>query len=276
MLVFGILLAALHRHLIRNEQYYQLEAYTTEGDAFRCLDFGEEGLFKAAAFAREEGADFYEVLAVWMVTNDYHLEGAKELSSSFFQEKSQGLMRFKELPFRKLINAYRLILSDLEYFPIPENTKGPGEISYINSWGYERTYGGERTHEGTDIMAEEEERGYYPVISVSDGTVEKKGWLELGGYRLGVRTKSGLYVYYAHLSGYAEGIEEGTQVKAGQLLGFMGDTGYSKVEGTTGNFAVHLHFGLYMKTDHYEEISLNPYYVLRYLEDKKLKYSYEK
>ena len=95
-------------------------------------------------------------------------------------------------------------------------------------------------------------------------------------YRLGVRTEGGLYVYYAHLSGYAEGIEEGVPVKAGQLLGFMGDTGYSKVEGTTGNFAVHLHLGLYMETDHYGELSLNPYGVLKYLENKKLRYDYEK
>ena len=114
------------------------------------------------------------------------------------------------------------------------------------------------------------------MVSVSDGVVEKKGWLELGGYRLGVRTEGGLYVYYAHLSGYAEGIEEGTKVKAGQLLGFMGDTGYSKVEGTTGNFAVHLHFGLYVAAGSGEEISLNPYYILKYLENFKLKYAYEK
>ena len=275
-LLAGIFAAALHHHLIGNEQYYQLEAYTTEGDVFRCLAFGEEGISQAFDFAGKEGADAYEALAVWMITNDYDLEGAEKLSPSFFQEKRKGLLRYKELPFRKLCNAYRLILSDLKYFPIPENEAGEGAVSYVNSWGVPRTYGGDRTHEGTDIMAVEKERDYYPVVSVSDGMVEKKGWLELGGYRLGVRTESGLYVYYAHLSGYAEDIEEGTKVKAGQLLGFMGDTGYSKVEGTTGNFAVHLHFGLYMKTDHYEEISMNPYYVLKYLEKNKLKYSYEK
>ena len=43
----------------------------------------------------------------------------------------------------------------------------------------------------------------------------------------------------------------------------MGDTGYSTVEGTTGNFEVHLHVGIYMKTDHEDEMSINPYWVLK-------------
>ena len=54
----------------------------------------------------------------------------------------------------------------------------------------------------------------------------------------------------------------------------MGDTGYSQVEGTTGNFPVHLHVGIYLQTDHHEEMSVNPYWVLKYLEKYRLKYSY--
>ena len=72
---------------------------------------------------------------------------------------------------------------------------------------------------------------------------------------------------------YAPDLEIGDKVLAGQLLGFMGDTGYSKVEGTTGNFDVHLHFGIYyMEED--EEISVNPYYILKYLEQYKLSYAF--
>ena len=63
-------------------------------------------------------------------------------------------------------------------------------------------------------------------------------------------------------------------MRAGELLGFMGDTGYSVIEGTTGNFDVHLHIGLYLRTDHYEELSVNPYWVLKYLEKYRLRYRY--
>ncbi len=61
-------------------------------------------------------------------------------------------------------------------------------------------------------------------------------------------------------------------MKAGELLGYMGDSGYGP-EGTTGKFDVHLHMGIYVYLDG-EEISLNPYYVLRWLEDHRLKYEF--
>ena len=58
-------------------------------------------------------------------------------------------------------------------------------------------------------------------------------------------------------------------MKAGDLLGFMGDTGYSKVEGTTGNFPVHLHLGIIINYEG-EEISVNPYPALKYVEDRRV------
>lgn len=163
-------------------------------------------------------------------------------------------------------------MDDAVCFPIPISTREPQRfVNYVDSWGYGRSYGGERSHEGTDIMADYNVRGYYPVVSISDGIVEKIGWLELGGYRLGIRCKSGGYFYYAHLYDYAEGIEEGSHVKAGQLIGYMGDSGYSKVEGTVGNFDVHLHLGIYV-TFEGEEISVNPYHLLKRLQIIKANY----
>lgn len=166
------------------------------------------------------------------------------------------------------------LLADAVYFPVPQaldNKKAT--VSYENSWQSERTYGGVRGHEGCDIMASIQQRGYYPVVSVSDGVVEKMGWLPQGGYRMGIRSRHGVYYYYAHLAEYEEGIKEGTEIFAGQLIGYMGDTGYSETEGTTGNFPVHLHFGMYLKVGG-QEMSFNPYYVLGLLENHKLRYKY--
>ena len=67
---------------------------------------------------------------------------------------------------------------------------------------------------------------------------------------------------------------EGVPVKAGQLLGYMGDTGYSAVEGTTGNFDVHLHVGIYLNAGTSEEVSVNPYWILKYLEGFQISYRY--
>ena len=101
---------------------------------------------------------------------------------------------------------------------------------------------------------------------MTDGMVEQMGWLKLGGWRIGVRSDSGIYYYYAHLDSYADGIVKGSRVRAGDVLGFMGSTGYSTVEGTSGKFAVHLHVGIYVSTATQEELSVNPYYLMRYLE----------
>ncbi len=161
---------------------------------------------------------------------------------------------------------------DIRYFPIPlsEADESLG-TSYVDSWMGERSYKGKGVHEGTDIMADRDERGIYPVISISDGTITNLGWLEKGGYRIGITSPSGVYFYYAHLESYAD-IKEGDFVMAGQFLGFMGDSGYGE-EGTTGQFPVHLHLGIY-SFEEGEETSVNPYYVLLALEDKKLKYYY--
>ncbi|MBQ4068928.1 MAG: M23 family metallopeptidase [Lachnospiraceae bacterium] len=174
---------------------------------------------------------------------------------------------------KELIEFMEIINKEIKYFPVAYSAKREF-VEYVNSWGYERNYGGNRIHEGTDIMGIINERGIYPVVSVSDGVVEEVGWLELGGYRIGIRSEGGIYYYYAHLYSYNKGIEKGKKVRAGELIGYMGDSGYSKVEGTVGNFDVHLHFGIYVDTDEYGQLSINPYYFLKSIENNRIKYNY--
>ena len=166
-------------------------------------------------------------------------------------------------------NCVKKIWDNVKYFPVAEFlTKKSYTISYSNSWMNERTYGGTRGHEGTDIMANVNKRGTYYVVSMTDGTVSKMGWLEKGGYRIGITTEEGIYFYYAHLESYAD-LKVGDKVKAGDFLGFMGDSGYGTI-GTVGQFPVHLHIGIYV-IDYEKEISINPYWVLRYVENRTIK-----
>lgn len=161
---------------------------------------------------------------------------------------------------------------ELEFYPVPESSVDKTlKTSYVDTWMDERSYKGKRFHEGTDIMASKNKRGLYPVVSMTDGTVANIGWLEKGGYRIGIISDSSAYYYYAHLDSYA-GVSQGDNVHAGEFLGYMGDSGYGK-EGTKGEFPVHLHLGIYIYLDG-NEISLNPYYVLNSLENNKLKYAY--
>lgn len=54
----------------------------------------------------------------------------------------------------------------------------------------------------------------------------------------------------------------------------MGDSGYGEEEGTVGKFAVHLHLGIYVNDENGSEISVNPYWALKWLEEKRLKYQF--
>ncbi len=185
------------------------------------------------------------------------------------------LHQYHSQKIRVLEKYEKSVWEDLAYFPIPLPRQGSSlSVSYENSWMFDRSFGGNRGHEGTDIMASLNERGQYPVVSMTDGVVEKVGWLKLGGYRIGIRSPNGGYFYYAHLYDYAREFQEGEEVKAGELLGFMGDSGYGEKEGTVGQFAVHLHVGIYVNGEQGEEVSVNPYWVLRWLERKRLRYAY--
>lgn len=147
------------------------------------------------------------------------------------------------------------------------------QFFFENSWHARRTFQGERLHEGCDIFGREEKSGYYPILSMTDGIVEKVGWLPLGGYRIGIRSPGGGYFYYAHLSSYAREFQTGEQIKAGEVLGFLGDTGYGE-EGTAGKFVPHLHLGIYVRTQTEEDHALNPYPVLQFLQKRQKNFFY--
>lgn len=211
--------------------------------------------------------DYIGYLTFSMMMADYDLVRGRVPDTDTF---CRGIGRvLKTDTFRKLYPCYRAIFSDIQYFPIPLMGEDADTVSFEDSWHAPRSYGGNRKHEGTDIMAGNNIRGYFPVISITDGIVEKMGWLEQGGYRIGIRAKTGGYFYYAHLDSYAPGLKAGDSVAAGQLLGFMGDSGYGK-EGTIGKFDVHLHLGIYIPSDSMEagssDMSVNPYWILKILE----------
>lgn len=142
-------------------------------------------------------------------------------------------------------------------FPLP---LGVG-CSYVDSWGAPREFGGNRRHLGTDIMA----GTGTPVLAVTRGIVERKGWDRLGGWRIGIRGDDGNYYYYAHNLSYAPGIEVGSRVRSGQVIAFVGASGYGGI-GTTGKFPPHLHFGIYDRRNH----PFNPYPYLRRWENSRV------
>lgn len=142
--------------------------------------------------------------------------------------------------------------------------------SHCADFGKRRSYGFTRPHLGNDLMGS---LGT-PIVAVESGTVEALGWNQYGGWRIGIRSDDTLrYYYYAHLqkdNPYAEGLEVGQRVQAGDVIGFMGRTGYSTRENVNNIETVHLHFGMQLVFDESQkecnsEIWINVYPIVRLL-----------
>jgi murein DD-endopeptidase MepM/ murein hydrolase activator NlpD len=114
-----------------------------------------------------------------------------------------------------------------------------------------------RTHDAIDIMAPAET----PVLAAADGQIQKLSQSERGGttlYQLSADQK--LIFYYAHLARYADGLSEGKQVRQGDVIAYVGDTGNAG----PGNY--HLHFSIATVSDpkrYWEGTNINPYPLLR-------------
>ena len=110
-----------------------------------------------------------------------------------------------------------------------------GPVSFGDSFGAPRANVPGGWHHGEDIFASEGA----PLLAVADGTIHTVGFNRLGGYRLWLRDTDGNEFYYAHLSAYSPLAIEGKSVEAGDVIGFVGDTG--DAEGGTP----HLHFEIH-------------------------------
>ena len=152
--------------------------------------------------------------------------------------------------------------------------------SHCDDFGVARSFGFKRKHLGHDLMGAQGT----PVVAVEGGVVEAMGWNRYGGWRIGIRSFDGKrYYYYAHLmkdAPFAPGLEEGDMVQPGQLIGFMGRTGYSDKENVNNIETVHLHFGLQLVFDESQkecnsEIWVDVYDIVRLLESHRASYRKE-
>lgn len=186
--------------------------------------------------------------------------------------------------------AYGAVLSeyvgDYVFVDVDENgntveTKGYGlkafspiakgfPYSDYDDFGASRSYGYNRPHLGHDMMGQTGT----PIIAVESGQVECLGWNQYGGWRIGIRSfDRKRYYYYAHLRQnypYAEGLKEGDTVAAGQVIGYLGHTGYSATENVNNIDEPHLHFGIELifdesQKDGNNEIWIDCYALVRFL-----------
>jgi len=135
-----------------------------------------------------------------------------------------------------------LVTAEVPAYPPPDllgrdlvfPVRGIDPLSLVDTFSAPR--GTERVHNAVDIMAA---RGT-PVLAVADGTVRRLGSGGAGGIAVYQVDAGGRYAYYyAHLDRLAAGLAEGQEVRAGEVLGYVGTTGNAPAS------APHLHFAVY-------------------------------
>ena len=157
------------------------------------------------------------------------------------------------------------------YFPLAYGY----DYGHYDDFGDSRSYGYKREHLGHDLLGSVGT----PVIAVESGYVEACGWNQYGGWRIGIRSFDGKrYYYYAHLrkNHPYNDIYEGKIVYAGEVIGYLGMTGYSKVENTNNIDTPHLHIGLQLIFDKSQidgngEIWIDLYDLTRFLSSHRAK-----
>ena len=139
-----------------------------------------------------------------------------------------------------------------------------------DDFGVARSYGYKREHLGHDMMGQTGT----PIIAVESGYVSAMGWNQYGGWRLGISSFDGRRDHhYAHLRQnfpYCKSLEVGSVVQAGDVVGYMGRTGYSAKENVNNIDTTHLHFGLQLIFDESQregnhEIWVDVYELVKFL-----------
>lgn len=135
-----------------------------------------------------------------------------------------------------------------------------GPHSYSDTFGAPRMFGTAyaHLHQGTDIFASHGT----PLLACERGVLISIGTDTLGGTKLWLVGASGTRYYYAHLSAYAEGVVEGKAVQAGDVVGFVGNTG------NAATTPAHLHFEVHPGGGP----AVNPYPLLRIVDEAQARY----
>lgn len=158
-----------------------------------------------------------------------------------------ALQRRLRIPRTGIVNGRllgRLGLRTSSASTAPEPTAGSSTLlrvfpvaddhSFSDDWGAPRAQG---RHEGTDILAA---RGV-PVVAADDAVVDRLARTEsgLGGIYIWLRRADETEYYYAHLESIAPGLDAGSSVRAGEVIGANGNTGDARYGATHVHFEIH-------------------------------------
>ena len=211
--------------------------------SLRYIEEAAEALTKQT-ISHEELVDKYKHFSYYYEAYDAVLGGMLG-EYEIEQDDANGQMQWKK---QYGLKAYSPIAAGFDY-------------QDYDDFGSSRSFGYKRPHLGHDMMG----LVGTPIVACESGYVEALGWNRYGGWRIGIRSfDKKRYYYYAHLRQnrpYADGLEEGDIVTAGDVIGYMGHTGYSDTENVNNIETVHLHVGLQLIFDETQKESDNEIWI---------------
>ncbi|MBQ8254247.1 MAG: M23 family metallopeptidase [Clostridia bacterium] len=280
--------------LLSNEKMYRM----TSGEYIKWVDFDvtEEAMNDAleiALDAYEKGynADFVELLSYLGARygGDFRHYKKSDLTSLYDRIKNGEKLdtigaKYNYYPY--YLEAYGAVLSGYvgeftidgkQYYGLRAFSPIAKGYYYNHSddFGVSRSYGYNRKHLGHDLMGSVGT----PIIAIESGYVEALGWNQYGGWRIGIRSfDNKRYYYYAHLRKdhpYVTDLQEGDIVTAGQVIGYLGMTGYSAKENVNNINTPHLHFGIQLifdpsQKDGYNQIWIDCYELTNFLSQNRM------
>lgn len=194
-----------------------------------------------------------EEIAGEMKYYDYYLEAYTAVLGGFVGEFEIEVDDPDNPGQKKFVKKYGL----KAFSPIAKGYS----YGHYDDFGDSRSYGYKRRHLGNDLLGSVGT----PIIAVETGRIEVMGWNQYGGWRIGIRSLDGTrYYYYAHLRKnhpFNNSLAEGDIVTAGDVIGYMGMTGYSRKENVNNIKTPHLHFGMQLIFDESQKDGVNQIWI---------------
>ena len=310
MIYLRRIVVALLAVLILYPSFFVLAEYdgeTLEEDLIKWVDFNVpcEAMKKAISLDKcsqdqEIKLNYIELLAYLAAKNGNNFSGyrdeqlddlADELMSGAAMADLTSNMKYYDYYYKAytaifagFVGTYEIEVQDEDgegkhweqnygikvFSPIAKNFP----YSHYDDFGTTRSYGFSRTHLGNDLIGQVGT----PIIAVEGGVIEAMGWNQYGGWRIGIRSfDKNRYYYYAHLRKdfpFRRDLAVGSVVNSGDVIGYLGRTGYSIKENVNNINTAHLHFGMQLIFDESQkecpsEIWINAYEIVRLLDSKR-------
>lgn len=188
----------------------------------------------------------------------------------FFPKLDLIRKRIPDKSYDAYYSIVETLMTEIKYFPVPPLPDyGTGAYMYGDTWSAKREMCGTNNHLGCDIFDRDNIPGRLFVASMSGGVVESRGKNGRGGMYVGIRTEKGTYFLYDNLERLDETLEPGVAVAPGMIMGYMGNGGRADSSDVKGYSPTNVHIGVKVKSNlKNNELWINPYPFLRFLEDK--------